>query len=349
MPELQPFEIDSSRMPVVLGSALKVPSYAYENWGIPSSWYREQSDQLYEAEWKGGSPRQMQYVIEAVTRAGLGNYSQMLRDANARVVSYIVRNADGRVNYLEPGAGVSTVTMYEKLIQDDVDPEKIFVTMVEPSESRVENAAQKIAGLGLTRGRNFRVCVGRDIDVPNFVEPESQHIVSSVAQIHHHAYLDTPLKALNSVIIPRGNIIIADWHNSMWEHPNRVYEFLKSYFEWDSKEADLREFARMYPKALETAPLLSGPEAEANYEIQRFWKGWESVRKEAIAKGEFQPGDDILMLEGHRPVYKQIDEMRPIGMSTNPNHVGDFMSENPIPLLPTSGLLYLTVGNILIR
>ena len=112
------FRIDDSRMPVLLGSALKVPGYAYPAWGIPAGFYRKTSDDLYAVEWEGGSPRQMQYVIDAITRTGLGNFSQMLRNSNAAVVSHLVQQTDGRVSYLEPGAGVSTVVAYQKMIDD---------------------------------------------------------------------------------------------------------------------------------------------------------------------------------------------------------------------------------------
>jgi SAM-dependent methyltransferase len=249
------------------------------------------------------------------------------------------------VNYLEPGAGVSTVVMYNKLVEDGADPEKIFATLLEPSEQRIEAAAQKLDEMGLKRGKHFKVCVGRDSDVAGFVEPGSQNIVSSVAQIHHHAYLDMPLKCLYDVMAPYGTIIIADWHNSMWEHPNKVYQFLRNEFNWETKQEDLQKFLGAYPKALEPIPEhINDPFKEADIEIQRFWKGWEAVRSAAINRGEFQPEDDILMLEGHRPVYQQIRTMKDVGFSVD--EIGRFfiLTANPMPLLPTSGLLYLTVG-----
>ena len=51
MPELQRFEIDSSRMPLRLGSALRVPSYAYHSWDIPIAVdYTKERDRQYEME-----------------------------------------------------------------------------------------------------------------------------------------------------------------------------------------------------------------------------------------------------------------------------------------------------------
>jgi SAM-dependent methyltransferase len=344
MPE--PYEIDSSRMPVVLGSALRVPSYAYANWGIPAGSNREESDNQYEIEWKGGSPNQMKYVIEAITATGLGNYSQMLRDENARLVAKIVRDSKEKVCYLEVGAGESTVTVYHKLIEYGLDAEKLVTTMIEPSADRLDAAAEKLEALGL-HGNNFQMYDDRDVDVGRIVTDNSQDIVSSVAQIHHHAYLDTPLKCLYNALKPNGIIVITDWHNSMWEHPNRVYEFLKNDFEWPTKDQDLEAFVKAYPKALETAPALSELNETANAHIRKFWKGWEAVRKREIGRGNFKPEDDIFMLEAHRPVEQQARSMVDTGFVL-PTYVLDWRIENPKQLVPDAGILYVTVGQKLV-
>jgi SAM-dependent methyltransferase len=345
----QPYEIDSSRMPVVLGSALRVPSYAYANWGIPAGSNREESDKQYEIEWKGGSPNQMKYVIEAITATGLGNYSQMLRDENARLVAKIVRDSKEQLNYLEAGAGASTFSVYKKLKDDGLDLDKLYGTLIEPSQKRLDtmiHGDEKTPGLeslDLKEGKNFQAYAMRDIDVAGFVADNSQNIVSCVAQIHHHAYLDTPFRCLYNTLKPNGIIIITDWHNSMWEHPNRVYEFLKNEFEWSTKDADLDAFVRAYPKALEQAPTLSELGEGANRHIKKFWKGWEAVRKREIERGNFKPEDDIFMLEAHRPVEQQVGAMVDTGFVL-PTHVLDWLIENPKQLVPDAGILYVTVG-----
>ncbi len=333
----------SGGFPVRLGSALRVPSYAHRNWNIRGQ-LRQESEDAYQVEWAGGSPRQMQYVIEAVVRSGMGNYSQMLRDANARMVSRLARDKRGRINYLETGAGVSTLTVYDQLTQDGFDLERIHATLVEPSQERLESAVAKLEERGLKVGKNISMVVGKDTDVPKYVEPNSQHIVCSVAALHHHAYLDEPMQGLADATRPGGFISLADWHNSMWEHPSRVYSFLADHFDWPTKREDLKAFREMYPKANEPAPEKDETETEANRMIQRFWKGWESVRREAIAKDEFDPRDDIFMLEGHRPIGQYVSELREQGFETQTDYLSNTMITNPWPLIPTSGLLYLTVG-----
>src|SRR3989338_2902616 len=96
---VEDFELKNDKsLPVRLGSALKIPSYAYPDWGIEGSEeeLREESDRGYEVEWlgldgRGGSEQQMRYVIDAIKSTGLGNYSQMLRDKAAEIISYLVR------------------------------------------------------------------------------------------------------------------------------------------------------------------------------------------------------------------------------------------------------------------
>ena len=122
-----------------------------------------------------------------------------------------------------------------------------------------------------------------------------------------------------------GCVIIADWYNSMWGHPARVYEFLNG-FEWGTKEQDLRRFAEKFPKALEKPPELSILDENANKMIRDFWRAWTDVRKEAIEKGDFDSNDEIHMLEGHRPVDKYCEELLKVGFSLE---VGDIIPENP--------------------
>ncbi len=355
---MEKFWLDDSQMPVRLGSALKVPSYAYPNWGVEGSedLLRAESDRGYEVEWlgldgKGGSAQQMKYVVEAITSTGLGNYSQMLRDKGAQVVSWLVRNGNipERVNYLESGAGVSTEFVVKQLVADGVDLDRVFLTLVEPGKGRIDGTAAKLESVyGLKRDKNFRVIVGRDLDIPQHIEAGSQHIALAVAVHHHHAYLDTPTEAVAGALAHGGLFITADWHNSMWEHPNRVYKYLQEQFNWSTKETDLAEFARRLPKALE--PALEDPLNEAsNVDIRKFWKGWEAVRTREIAKGDFNPNDDILMLEGHRPVERYVEAFERAGLLVDGAAIeglGEIgIVSNPHKVLDTeSRILMVTVG-----
>lgn len=353
----QLFSIDDDSMPLRLGSALRVPSYAYPNWGIPLGAYRIESDTAYTNEWREGSPRQMQYVIDAVLEAGFGNNSQIIRDSCARVISSRVRaisekRTEKRVNYMDVGAGVSTINAFDAI--DDKYKDNVFFTLVEPSEKRAEDAASKLSERGLNRNKDYRVIVAPDQHLLAFVEPETQDIVSYVATLHHHSYIDTTAKIVNVTMKPGGALVVSDWHNPEWEHPGRVYKALQQDFDadefnWKTKERDLSAFAEMFPKALEAAPELSPLDHASYIQIRGFWQGYARVRKKAIEVGEFDENDDILMLEAHVPVERQNKILENAGFTINPKFIEDSNSEdkvkdNPEQLLPDSRLLMTTVA-----
>jgi len=344
--------------PLLLGSAIKVPGYAHTNWGIidPEHLRRFSGDDGYRVEWEAGSKKQMQYVIDAITRTGLGNYSQKLRDKNAEIVTHVIANIlnGERVNFLEPGAGRSTMRLYDELEKEGVDLERIFATLVEPSKERVREAADDLRNRGLKENKDFAVIVGTDQDMPKYIEPGSQDIVSYVATLHHHSFTDCPLAICHTLLKEAGVISIADWHNSMWEHPARVYELLKDIARdhgsnWPNAARDLARFSERYPKALKSAP--EDPLNQAsNDEINRFWReGWIPVRLEAIERGEFDPRDNILMLEAHRPVERQIEDMKKVGLRPYGHTISQLiearlMNSNPDQLVESSRMLMETVG-----
>lgn len=333
-----------------LGDVRRVPDYAYPHWGLPKGNYIEESDDAYRSEWESGSPRQMAVVVEAVTESGLGNFSQMLRDVNSNSVAALVGSSNKRLNYLEVGAGVSTVNTYQELQRRGYDLEKIHTIMVEPSKERVEDAASKIEGMGLKRDRDFVVIVGRDIDIPNYVESGSQDIVSSVASIHHHSYLSRPLGRISRALRMGGLLLIADWHNSLWDHPARVYQALKEDYEWSSKEKDLAAFLSAYPMALMHIPEPENPvEKEANRMIRRFWQSYGRIRAREIGKGTFEERDDIFMLEGHRLVERQAEAMIDAGFAFGTKRLHELtwdfgLNGNPHQILPGSSLIMFTIG-----
>lgn len=354
---------NDSKLPVRLGSVLRVPSYAYHKWGIKGSEQalRRESERGYEVEWlgldgKGGSPQQMKYVVQAITSTGLGNYSQMLRDKGAEVVSFLVREVfrGKQVRYLETGAGVSTETVIKKLVDDGVDLERVFFTLVEPGSGRIEATAAKLESTyRLTRDKKFKVINARDLDIPQYIEEGSQDIALAVAAHHHHAFLDEPTKAAAYALSPGGVFVTSDWHNSLWEDPARVYHYLQQSFEWETKEGDLREFAQRFLQGVTAGYSPSDPLNDAsNEDIRKFWKGWASVRAGEISAGRFNLNDDILMLEGHRPAERYVDEFDYAGLQTERTALAvdalidsGTLATNPHKVLPTgSRILMVTVG-----
>jgi SAM-dependent methyltransferase len=304
-----------------------VPSYAFRNWGITGDELklRSMSEERYESEWKTGSPRQMQYVSDAIKESGYANFPQMLRDETAKKVSELMPKYEGMVSILDVGAGLSTVKIFDGL--DGNDKDRVYLILLEPSEERVENAAKELDKRGLKRDKNYRVIVGKDLEIPKYLGLESQNIVTAVATIHHHAYLDMPFRVIYDVLGKDGHFITADWHNSMWENPHRVYEFLQE-FDWSGKDQDMKKFEEAYLIDTEKPQALNDMEERTNEMIKEFWRGWIRVRKCAIEKGEFEPRDDIWLLEGHRPYERYTEEMIRIGFRLDGVH--QILSDNKL-------------------
>ena len=138
----------------------------------------------------------------------------------------------------------------------------------------------------------------------------------------------------------------------MWEHPARVYEFLKK-LEWPTKKEDIERFVRAYPNSISNPPSLTPADYNANLMIKGFWAAFGEVRKEMIAKGEFEERDDIWILEGHRPVEQYMMEMQRAGYSLDTHLIRDLQNQgairsNPHQILPDSRLLMVTIGQKLL-
>lgn len=160
-----------SRYLITLGSPIGVPSYAFRNWRITGNELRlrSMSEKRYESEWKAGSPRQMQYVSDAIKEAGYADFPNMIRNETAKKVSELMKNYIGRTSILDVGAGLSTVKIFDGL--DENDKDRVHLTLLEPSEERVENAAKELDKRGLKRDKNYRVIVGKDLEIPEYLEP----------------------------------------------------------------------------------------------------------------------------------------------------------------------------------
>lgn len=337
----QLFRIDDSRMPVILGSALRVPGPAYPYWGI-NQMYWEESEKQYEIEWKGGTDKQMTYIIKALEAAGMLNFSQMLRDAAAEAVLRYVENTRGPVRILEIGAGMSTVTIFQKLKEAGIDLDRIRIIMTEPSESRLDDAIEKLKDMGLVKRKHFFTIVCKDTDIQMHIHIRAQvDLIVAVATFHHHAWFMPALNIFRGALKRDGYFIIADWHNSMWLHPNRVYIYLSEKFDWPTKWNDLELYRKMFPMSEVRAPVLSELDENSNILIRKFWKGWEKARMDAIKAEEFDTRDDIWMHEGHRPVEMQNAALIQCGFGIWPTYLLD---NNPQQLLDDARLLMVTAA-----
>jgi len=352
--------------PVSLGSALRNPAYSYPFFGIEGSEQalRVASDRAYGNEWKDGTPQQMSYVIEAAQTAGIGNCSDMLRELQARTVYHILElprmKQLKRVNYTEPGAGVSTVILFKYLNEQGYDLGRLFSTLIEPSETRLSAAVEELKKMGLKEDKHFVPVIGKDTEMFFYLEPNSQHIVAANATLHHHAYQDMVFKAIHHVLSPGGSFANFDWYECLCEHPARIYRAMRDHefkppIEWETKENDLAAYAAMFPNALSSDyPEFSPADEMAASMITTFWfDGWAVARARAIQAGEFDPRDDYFLHEAHGRPEPQIELLHHTGFDLNPSSqdIGAVMEAaeyngNPHQILTRDEMLRLKMDEL---
>ncbi len=359
-----PYSIDDRNMPVRPGSALRNPSECYGNFNINGNdtWLRANSSRAYTAEWEHGSPAQMQAVIEAAETAGLGNCSGMLRNLQARFVYAVLNSPEmrrlRRINRLETGAGVSTVVVYKYLLDSGYDVEQLFSTLIEPSANRLQAMVGNLEEMGLRDGKHFVAIVGKDSEIPHYVEPRSQHEIDDNATEHHNAFLDKVLKAKHTALAPGGFFGSFEWREGFCEHPARVYQALRDHkfkdpVVWETKEMDLAAYAEMFPKALDRDyPKFSPADEMAVRMITSFWlDGWAVARAKKMRDGSFRPTDDYFLHEAHRrpEPYKELTHRA--GFATDTAGIRRILSDlefngNPHQILTREEMLRLKMDEL---
>ena len=350
--------------PAPLGSALRVPSYSYPFFDIEGDEtdLRKASDRAYEVEWGEGTPRQMEYVIEASKAAGLSSCSDILRDSQALVVYNILNlprlESGRRINYTEPGGGVSTERVYDFLIKRGFDPNKLFTTVIEPSEERNAKTEAFFNELGLVIGKDFDIYTGTDIEViPEHLDQGSQDIVAANGTLHHHAFWDHPYQLIFNLLNKGGFFANFDWFQCLCEHPARIYQALRNHdfkepVVWETKKEDLNAYAEMFPQALGDYIKFPSADEMATRMITTFWlDGWAVVRAKAIANDSFDPRDDIFLHEAHGRPETMFELLDNIGFLQNTReisyirNVSDF-NGNPHQILTKEKMLELGMDEI---
>jgi len=328
----------SETMPLALGSPLKVPSYAWTNWGATWSTGDEYSqllvlsDDAYRDEWRLTTAQGHDDIALAAVRAGLGDANQRLNNAVAEIVASEVAARRGYVRLLDVGAGSGNTTL--TALDRTEDPGRLVCTLLDPASSALASAGDRLEQRSLVLGKHFFLINTPDMEGGRSLGAGSFDVIVSAAALHHHADIQKPLEALGRLLAPGGLLVIGDWHNTLWEHPWRVLNALQS-LHWPTKEADLHRFAELYSAANEPAQEESVSMRSANALIANFWVEY------ATARTTEEP--QFCMLEGHRPVDRYAEALRSIGLETIPvNAAGE--TGNPILLPPERCLLGVTAG-----
>ncbi len=327
-------------MPLRMGPAARVPYYAYEVWGLTPLDETKVVD-LYQAEWAMGNQDQLALVTQASEKSGFGNHPERLRQKTAEVVAAILKDypipAELRILDLGAGPGLSALAVYNALPEQIKLKTKLL--LLDPSEASLQAARKALEQQSI----NFKIIHEVDLNLGKHIPLNRVDILTGVASVHHHARI--PFDMYHQVLKPGGYAIFADWHNSIWEHPRRVYDFLQT-FGWPTKDEGLQSWLATYSAAnTQIEPPLNSTDQQANADITTFWQGYADVVRQ---NGHLGP-NAIWPLEGHRPVERYIEDMQEAGFDLNSvaiqqlikSHVLD---SNPHQILPNSRLLMVTVG-----
>ncbi len=365
--DAKPAELDGP--PIILGSARRVPSYAYPNWGIEGNVRAlyPLSLMAYQDEFLDTSPAWMESVIEAANRGGLGDRPNMLRNNAADIatkLTYEMLKERDKVYVLDVGCGAGGSAIAYLNALEKFNPsfiERVHLTCVDLSRQNMLKAIDTLKERGFDTDKNLDIVYSRDTDMTasalysdtlNKVKSGSQDIVINVAGIHANAYLEPAMYAISNVLRHgTGYLVSGDWHHARWEHPSWAYQLFDEmdpeHFEWKNKGEFMDEFIKMFPKAEEKLDLtkMNPADIRAIEEIGKYWRdGWAEVRLEKIKAGLLKPTDEQIALEGHRPVERYIEVGRQYNLTRAHRVLTDgIMHSNPQQAVSGSNLNMLLV------
>jgi ubiquinone/menaquinone biosynthesis C-methylase UbiE len=330
---------ESERMPVLLGSPLKVASYAWRHWGAQWDTGEEYaklvalSEEGYRREWDLTTAQGHRDIARAAELAGLGDANQRLNNAAAKIISLEADSRKSPLRILDVGAGSGSTTL--AILEACRGLHQPFFALLDAAAHALNTARERLVERGFKEGADFAVYPTVDTNVEGLFEEGSFDVVVAVASIHHHADLLAPMHGLTHVLSPGGLFVVADWHNTLWEHPGSVLGLLTK-LEWPGKLDDLRRFTALYPTAETRVPEQSSRMMRsANALIARFW--------EAYATSRTTTEPQFCILEGHRQPSKYLEVMESLGLQTAPAIIRG-MSTNPDHLAPEGGLLAIAAG-----
>lgn len=329
-----------ARLPVHLGTPLRVGCSAWPTWGIswdgPGEFRRllDRSERAYRDEWDGTTEPRHEEIAEAAKRAGLSDANRRLNEELAQVVLPLVAGLKGscvRILDLGSGTGATTLGIWRGLAKGDQDRTKW--TLLDPASQASRSAEETLLEEGLPRSQ-FQATCSRDLDAFPWWSRRFD-IVVAVASIHHHSDLRPVFRGLARCLKPGGRLVIADWFNGLSLHPSRVLSLLKS-LAWPTKSGDLRAFRELFPASAKGPPTAACAEdRRADGQIGDFWRAYARLRR---------PGpDSSCVLEGHRRVRNYVADLQNASFRV-PRHLPDGEKANPFFLLPGSSLLGVIIA-----
>jgi SAM-dependent methyltransferase len=330
------------------GSLLRISMSDYRNWGIRvdgnnSDYLKSEARAAYMIEWKETGDNINALVAMGSKLAGLS-------DVNAnmckRIGEIVASNYKPSVVLdLGTGTGHPSFEVYTALQAKGIKASKkdtLFLN--DPSKQRLTIANATITGMPFWGGEELRVLAGvsQDLRLLQNMDKESVNIIISNAAIHHHSDNDH-LHAANEVLVPKGWFVNGDWHESMWQQPERAYwmfaalkedqlgnreiaDSIVKYVKSDPSLNDYMELTKTYHERQELTAYrryfnldmfdlagafsaITNSQCLANAGIMQFWR---SVNTKFAEVHETAP---IQIFEAHETVSQRIANMTNAGFA----------------------------------
>gem|GEM_PF-3186629 len=217
---------------VPLGHPIRNHAYAYPSWGVVVTAdnieeLRQLSKEEYAKEWAPTDENLNHLIAIASERAGLSDTNMLLNEKigqySAEHIISLGHDAP-RIVEVGTGAGGTILSVLNSMILMGVDVSKLDITLVEPSQMRLDFAQDQITKLLGTHGLSaprIRALRG-SVDALDEVESDFAHLVLQNAAIHHESFTDH-LPNINRVLQPEMPFISGDWHEGSYETPARIY------------------------------------------------------------------------------------------------------------------------------
>jgi len=209
------------------------------------------------------------------------------------------------------------------------------LTLIDPAGKALDAADSRLIERDLDAQHDFTTMQTADTEAGRSFDRGTFDIVVSVASLHHHGELSPPMEVLLNLLSPGGLLLLADWHNTMWELPSRVRLLLEG-FNWPDKKEDITRFLDMYTLLAEPTHEPSLAMRRANTMVCEFWRAHTECRTSEEPR--------FYLLEGHRPPEAYLTMMRRLGLNTDTVDTNPGLTANPLFLRPEASILAVTSG-----
>lgn len=339
----------SEHIPSALGDPRRIRFDKYHLFGFEKAEENLEIGRVaYSSEWERSGPIQNELISAAAINAGFGDHSARLRNAYAKFVAdlFELKEKDGTIIYVEPGAGASTVVLFDELVKRGFDLEKLKSYLIEPAKDRIQIAVEQLESLGLEGGKHFIPLIGRNYDIKDIFEPGTVDVIGSLATDHHEPDQTYPREIEFDALKPGGFKVNFDWCPPTCYHPQPIYQWIFFNDEldglvgdrWPTKKQDREVFEKLLPSCLENPPKMSPRDEQALKEIMKYWTiGYVDSKIKLVKEGKMKwKGDpnDIFLMEAHSTTEDVMNVYEKVGFQLETKDIRNLCERSGIKSLP---------------